>query len=309
LERLGVETRCFSNDNHVPRPEFQRLVAEHVPAEYSPAEWVVEASEVGSPTLLLPPDYRTHIRLHCPSAIVQRYNSRRIDREALNNELEVIRRADVVSSPSHALLRIIGKHLNGTAVRVFKHPAAAQVTWKAPQARTYDVIFLGKFVALKGIGFLNRILAALPAHYRVCIVGRGAVAFDFTPERRCRIDIFDHIDGPRRLGLLGDARVALQLSRFENCSMVVLECLAHGVAVVGWDVGGHSEIAAPPLLRLVPYGDVDALVRTIVSAGTAPYQAREEFEFAVRGLAEDFRNGWQQVSEALEHRAAEPAPA
>ena len=56
------------------------------------------------------------------------------------------------------------------------------------------------------------------------------------------------------------------LSRFENCSMLVLECLAVGTVVVGWQVGGNAEIAGPDLIRLVPFGDTDALVAAVVAS-------------------------------------------
>src|SRR6185295_16092813 len=62
------------------------------------------------------------------------------------------------------------------------------------------------------------------------------------------------------------------LSRFENCSMMVLESLAAGTVVAGWDVGGHAEIADARFIRLVRLGDLDAMAGR--TCGSAPRTER-----------------------------------
>ena len=143
--------------------------------------------------------------------------------------------------------------------------------------------------------FLNPVLSALPPSYSVVLAGRGSEAFALSPSVRCRVSARGEVFGRERYRLLGEARVALMLSRFENCSMLVLECLAIGTIVVGWQVGGNAEIAGPDLIRLVPFGDTDALVAAVVASVEGTRPAPDRFRAATAQVAEDFRRGWQQV--------------
>src|SRR5262249_15145625 len=214
----------------------------------SSAQIVVEAPEVACSTLLLPPEYRVHVRLHCPVALVDAHNDQPVDLERVGQELEVARRAHTVSSPSYALLPEPRPVLDVSRIHVYKNPPPAGVTPVAAGAKRHDVVFLGRFRPVKGVDFLNPVLSALPPSYSVILAGRGSQAFPLSPSVRCRVSARGEVFGQERYRLLGEARVALMLSRFENCSMLVLECLAVGTVVVGWQVGGHAEVAGPDLI-------------------------------------------------------------
>jgi glycosyltransferase involved in cell wall biosynthesis len=301
LRRWGIDTTFITRDARDARDErsasvdYPAWVRETVTTRFSSAEALIEAPEVTGPTLLLPPEYRVHVRLHCPSAFAQAHNGGPVDWQQLERELEVVRRAHTVSSPSHALLRELRPFLDVSRVHVYKNPPPAGLTPVDAAAKRHDVVFLGRFRRAKGIDYLNPVLGALPPSYTVVLAGRGAEEFQLSPSVRCRVSVRGEVLGPERYRLLGEARAALMPSRFENCSMVVLECLAVGTAVVGWDVGGHGEIAEPDLIRLVPFDDVDALVAALVAAveGVAP--APDRFRAATAQVAEDFRRGWWHV--------------
>ena len=66
LVEYGLEPVCIYNDDRLRRADYQTLVRDTVTARFRPEEVLVEAPEVGCPTLLLPPGYRVHVRLHCP---------------------------------------------------------------------------------------------------------------------------------------------------------------------------------------------------------------------------------------------------
>jgi glycosyltransferase involved in cell wall biosynthesis len=295
LRRQGIETVYVRNDGRMPRSPYQEAVRDLICSRFRPADVVIEAPEVGCATLLLPPEYVVHVRLHGSSAIVRRHNRQPPRPENFSEELRVARQARVVSSPSYALLEELAPHLDPASVHVYKNPPPPPRSWSCAVERRYDVAYLGNFSRLKGADYLNLLLTRLPAHYAVALAGRGSDGFRVTPNARCQVTVSPHIPGPERLDLLAQARVALSLSRFENCSMTVLECIAVGTVVAGWRVGGHAEIAGPPVLRLVPLGDVDALAAAIRAAVEDGYPGSAEFRAVRDRVAEDFHRGWCHV--------------
>jgi glycosyltransferase involved in cell wall biosynthesis len=154
---------------------------------------------------------------------------------------------------------------------------------------------MGNFSRVKGVDFLNPLLKRFPPHYSVVLAGRFSDGFEVSPDVRCRVRVGAHMPGAERLALLASARVALSLSRFENCSMMVLESLAKGTLVAGWRVGGHSEIAGPHLIRLVSFGDLDALASVVATAVEGTYPSRGEFRAATAAIRADFQRGWSRV--------------
>jgi glycosyltransferase involved in cell wall biosynthesis len=296
LVTRGLEPVCLYNERGLPRDEYQAIVRDAVTTRFRPEEALIEAPETGSSTLLLPPAYRVHVRLHCPGAFVRLHNLEPVNLQRFGDDIRVARTAHVVSSPSHALLRELRPYLDGDTVHVYKNPPPpAQDPMVTPLDRRHDVVFMGNFSRLKGVDFLNPVMARLPPHYSVVLVGRESERFRLSEDVRCRVTVGAHLPGTERLRLLAQSRVALSLSRFENCSMLVLECLATGTVVAGWDVGGHAEIAGPPLLRLVPLGDVDDLASVIVGAVEGPYPDLDEFRAATSRVRDDFREGWSHM--------------
>jgi glycosyltransferase involved in cell wall biosynthesis len=294
LEERGVEATCISNDGQVPRAEFQQIVRDAVTTRFRPDEVLIEAPELSSSTLLLPPAYRVHVRLHCPSALVQRHNAVPVDLEQFQKELHVVRTAHIASSPSFALLRELEPYLDVARIHVYKNPPPDPALM-APEPKQHDVLYMGNFGRLKGTDFLNPLLTRFPPHYSVVLVGRFSEGFEVSPDVRCRVRVGALISGVERLALLARSRVALSPSRFENCSMMVLESLAAGTVVAGWRVGGHHEIADSRLIRLAPFGDVDALASIIATAVDGAYPGPAEFRSATEALDADFRHGWSQM--------------
>jgi glycosyltransferase involved in cell wall biosynthesis len=103
---------------------------------------------------------------------------------------------------------------------------------------------------------------------------------------------------PARFKLLRGARALLVLSRFENGPLMVLEALAHGTPVIGWDVGGLSEIAEPPLINLVPHGDREALLGMIDAVLDRP-PPRHLFASAAARLRSEYLQGATSILRTL----------
>lgn len=299
VRQLGIDAVFIGRDARVPREEAERFVRDTVTTHFRPEEVLIEAPEVMHSTLLLPRAYRVHVRLHGPLALVRLLNGRSVDRTQLARELEAVRQAQVVSSPSHALLRELAPRLDVSRFHVYKNPPPPGIGLADRPPPSHDVVFLARFRRVKGVDFLNAVLSGLPASYSVLLAGPGSDTFELAPSVKCRVTVRGEVRGPERYRLLGGARVALTLSRFENCSMMVLECLAVGTVVVGWRVGGHGEIAGPDLVRLVPFGDTEALVAAVIAAvGDAP-PSPEVWGAATARVAADFRAGWRRVWDAV----------
>jgi glycosyltransferase involved in cell wall biosynthesis len=296
LSARGVAAMCIANDEQLPRALFRQQVRDAITTRFRPDEVIIEAPEAGSATLLLPPTYRVHIRLHCPSAFVRRHNGVPVSVEEIQDELHIVRAAYVASSPSRALLAELEPHLDISRIHVYKNPPP-ETSLAAPALKACDVVFMGNFSRLKGVDFLNPLMRRLPSHYSVVMVGRDSEAFEIAADVRCVVRVGAHMPGLERLVLLASARIALSLSRFENCSMLVLEALSVGTVVAGWRVGGHAEIAGSHLIRLAPFGDLDALASTIVATIEGEYPSPAKFRAATDAVLTNFTRGWFRVWE------------
>jgi len=89
----------FTNDNNASIPTFQKKVRAFVEDHFDRHDVIIEAPETRSATLLLNRGYKTHVRLHAPLAICQKYEGKPIDQARFSAELRVMAQAAVVSSP------------------------------------------------------------------------------------------------------------------------------------------------------------------------------------------------------------------
>lgn len=304
LRAEGVETACISNPGYLRRADYQRFVRDAIVSQFRPDEVIVEAPELKAPTLLLPHEYSVHVRLHCPNAIVEKLNEQPVNWQEFAEEMDVVRRARVASSPSYALLRALEGHLGDRPIHVYKNPGPQILPVGArATSKIRDVMFLGRFSRLKGTDYLDPLLRRLPAGISVALAGKGSDEYLIPPEARCRVTLHGEMIGPDRLRMIAESRVALILSRFENCSMTILESLAMGTVIAGWHVGGNPEIAAPRCMRLVRLGDTDALAATILDLSREPYPEAAEFHAATGSVEQDFRDGWRHVFEEAQKGA------
>ncbi len=301
MRQLGgeIDIACLSNEAGLSIPEFRKRVRDEVTRKHAPEDVVIEAPEARAATLLLPSRYRVHIRLHGPHALLHRFAGVPAVAERVQAEAEVIRRAVVLSAPSHAVVRELRGSLTRRPVHVYKNPPDPTIPHHGPAAKRYDALFAARNLHLKGADHLASLLRRLPPERSVALLGEVAETFRESRGLRCRLARHGLVVGAERFRVYGEARVLLALSRYENCSMAILESLAAGTLVVGWDRGGNAEIARHPLLRLVRYGDVDALAAELFDAWSAPPPARSMFRSALAKLTEDFAEGWCETLHAM----------
>jgi len=305
LQQIGIQCDYFQNSENLSPAQFRIAVREYVLSRYGYEDVIIEAPEAKASTLLLPRQYKTHIRLHCPLAIAQKYDGHDVNQDAFSNELRVMYKATLVSSPSHALLEHLSPEFNPRSGAVFKNPVDDSIPMRGAEQKDLDVVFLGRFQELKGVAYINPILERLPEHVKVVLIGRGSSQFVLSRAIKCQVECHEHIEGPERLDYVGRAKALLMLSKFENCSMVILEALAAGTIVHCWNVGGNAEIAPPPLLNAFDFEDVDAISESVINVleKDFPYPERSDFRRALDSLRADFRNGMGSVIDRLtQHR-------
>jgi glycosyltransferase involved in cell wall biosynthesis len=297
LRRLDGKTgvACFSNDDNLSFEEFRHKVAEYVTRNYSPAEVVIETPEARAAAVDLDPAYILHVRLHGFGAVGEICNGRQIDQSRLSSELSLIRRASVLSSPSYALLPHIAGIIDTDSVHVFKNPPDPFISAEASVEKTYDVVFMGRYEVQKGSDWLDWLLQQFPAGYKVLLLGPDIHRYKPSSHLNCQIENHGIVHDHSRFELLARAKVFASLSRFENCSMSVLEALASGTVAVCWDVGGNSEIAPPPLVQLVPFGDLNRFADTVREACQTNYPSQTSFQAATSALSKDFDIGWSRA--------------
>lgn len=128
-----------------------------------------------------------------------------------------------------------------------------------------DFLHVGMLREIKGTDLFLRALAVLRdrgVEARALIVGGGdeRPAFEGLARELGLADRVVFRDPMPIREALASARVVVQPSRAESLPYVVLETLAAGVPLITTAVGGIPEIYQGHLERLVPPGDVEALV-------------------------------------------------
>lgn len=304
LSAMGMSYDYYCNEGNLSPASFRRAVLEYVTSKYGYEDVIIEAPEAKAATLLLPRQYKTHIRLHCPLAIAQKYDGYDVNEDAFSNELRVMYKANLVSSPSHALLEHLSPEFNPATAAVFKNPIDPSLRMYEFSEKVWDVVFLGRFQALKGVEYLNPILERLPKNFRAVLIGRGATAYPLSKAIRCYVETHEQIEGPERFSYVGQSKVLLMLSKFENCSMVILESIASGTIVDCWNVGGNAEIAPAPILNAFDFEDVDAMARHVEIVCNRDYQypSVRDFLQALDRVQQDFEGGFSSVIERLVRR-------
>lgn len=320
-----ASVRVIAPPEEMDRRAFQEFVLSVV-SRYDPATTLIEAPEARAATFLLPPSYAVHVRLHCPAAIAQFCDGVPVDHELLHEELQVIHRARVVSSPSRLLAAELEAALPGLSVAVFRHPPPYAARRAAAQPRDIDFLFLGRNQRLKGSDLLEPILNELPYGSRVVLAGDGMDLLRLPGGLRRRVELRGAVRGAARDELYARAKVVLLPSLFESFSMVLAEAIAHGCRVVAWSTTAAAELAPPPLLRIAPEGDVSRFGELASSSSAADEISADAVEMILDEWRADFLRGqrWvlrhahravlERLEDPVDHRrahgvdAVEPTP-
>lgn len=300
----AIPTTYLANDDKLSIGRFRRTLCAHIKNHFDPKTTVIEAPEVLAASLRLPDAYTVHVRMHCPSTIVNSLRNRRVEESMRQAELEAVMRAAFVSSPSYGLVDELGFEADRARISVFKNPLPIGIGPCPDVQKSDDVIFLARFDRAKGVDMLNAVLELLPKATRVVVVGIGARRFEFSPSIRCSLEVFEHEDNSGRLRRIERAKVLLMLSRFENCPMTILESMLARTVVVAWDVGGIAEIAPPPIVNLAPFSDIAGIVRELLGAVERPPPPASVFADACAAVGRDFDEGFRNMLRSWQQQTA-----
>ena len=276
-------------NNKLSLNDYRQYVYDYVHQNYGYDEVIIEAPEARAATLYLEKNYNIHIRLHTPGAIAQKYDGKLINQDEYSNEQRVINKAKIVSSPSYGLLKELKSELNLNHVSVYKNPYNKSIS--CSKNKKYDLVFLGRFQPLKGIEYINPILEKLPKHFKVLLIGNNSHTLKLDKNIQCDVQFYEHISDTTRFDLIAESKSLMLLSKFENCSMVILEALACNTIVNAWDVGGNSEIADDSVLKIIPFEDTLSMANQIIVNTIEPYPDSSLFQKALTYISNDFHEG------------------
>jgi glycosyltransferase involved in cell wall biosynthesis len=192
-----------------------------------------------------------------------------------------LRRADALVVPSHTLAAIARSEwgvdarlvliANGIKTADYREPVVAI---PGLDRREGDIV-IGTVAGLrtvKDLPRLVRIVAALPPHYRLVIVGEG-------PERAAIIQCAAETGMGNRLVMpgfmtrpecwIGHFDMLALSSKSEQQPIAVIEAMAAGLPIVSTEVGDVRQMVAPENNDLIANDD-DALSRAIVMLGRSP---------------------------------------
>ncbi|EGQ8390580.1 glycosyltransferase [Vibrio cholerae] len=301
---LGDEYILIANNKSIPQDQFRYKVLRDVTKNYLPSEVIVEAAESQATSLYIPSNYNVHIRMHCPFHLYKRVIKQVPDEKRYSEEVRALSKAKAVSSPSYGMLDYLGDDLDIDNIHVFKNPIEKELTSISFDDKDIDVIFLLRFNRLKGSEFINPILRLLPENYNVMLVGKQEEPFTLDSRVKCNVTILPHVEGDEKYRLLERSKVSISLSKFENCSMVILESISCSVPIVCWDVGGNGEIARNPVVNTIPYENIFAFSNRIVElCSRINYPSEDLFSDAYKAINVDFKNGVRHIEGLFQGQA------
>ncbi|NZB57847.1 glycosyltransferase, partial [Escherichia coli] len=286
---------------------FRNRLLRMMKFNYSPEEVIIEVAESQASALLIPRGFNVHVRMHCPFYLYKKIIKEEPDEQRFSEEVRGIYKARAVSSPSHGMLNLLKNELDIDDIHVFKNPIDLTNVDLSDINKDIDVVFLLRFNRLKGVEYLNPILRMLPESYNVILIGKQEEKFYLDSRVRCKVTIREHVEGDEKFEILKRAKVSLSLSKFENCSMVILESIGVGTSVVCWDVGGNAEIASPSIISVIDYEDVfaftDKIKEIVDNYNNNSYPPKEAFEEAIKRINEDYINGTKFIETNISNKS------
>lgn len=213
-------------------------------------------SEAHYPGFLLDRSFRKLCVVHCSSVLASKLDGklgeRQISKGLLNiltNEIANIKSADFVLTPTrhhdHVQQSFYSEHVqcyeNYTSTFEVNYIHDDYIKYRPFAQRTYDLVFLGRPQAMKGIDVLVGV-AEKNANLKFAIVTNGLNEFTEKLSACKNVKVF--INQPRDAinNILSESRAFIDLSPHHSCSMVLLEAINAKTPGVLRDIKTYHEI-------------------------------------------------------------------
>lgn len=292
LDTYGVKNSIIQNTYGMKIPEFREYCREKIERDFNPINTIVECPETNSACLNLSKNYFLHVRMHTPMAICQLFDDVEMDIKRFSDEIEQIKQSSIATSPSYGLINIMINYMPNFGFSKFINPMIPLSIDSQNQTKNYDIILMFRAQNLKGLQFIPEVVEKLSIKgYKVLLIGSGMTKIPF--KNNGNIITHEHINSKDRYNFLINSKCALILSKFENCSMAILESIALGVPVVAWNVGGNTEFSHEAV-STVPLGDIDGLIEMVeIRLKTPPFSP----EKIIKLVRDEYINGIANVFE------------
>ena len=249
LKIPNVKPVLLKNTKNLGMKSFEKFALKYIKENFQPENTIIECPEIHSICKNLPKEYLLHVRLHCSSVITAALNKQNFNEEQVQGEIDIIKRANIISVPSRYLLVEMQKYFNISKedldkVLIYPNPLDLDIKIPIPyySERKFDLCFIANFSPAKGIEHLNTILEELPKYYNVCICGTGAKLFKFSKNIKCKLEVYSHIVKKEKIyQIMANSRVFLNLSKFESFGIGMFEALSLNTVVVGFQAPAVQE--------------------------------------------------------------------
>jgi len=215
---------------------------------------------------------------HLP-VVVSEHNSALVRRALPPHHVMMARiayqNAALVLPVSQTLQKGIMKYKINARFRVIPNVVDTALFYPSRTVKNSDkthILFAGSLKPLKGLDYLIKSLATLPAHYKwkLDVVGEGPERA--SAEALCsefgitdRVSFHSFLTKPRLAEFMRQSDLFVLPSLTETFSVVTAEALATGLPALVTNCGGPEEYVNEQVGRVVPSGDTRALSEAITS--------------------------------------------
>jgi glycosyltransferase involved in cell wall biosynthesis len=271
---------------------------------------IIEAAEVRADAFfvsLLPRRPKLVTRLHTAQVFVDHFNNVPSERVRPWNywfEKKAIKRADLVTAPSKAVLNLTRKWfpLDAQKTLVIPNPIDQYNFLPSVSESRNVVLYVGRLERNKGAESMMRALPILLERFpsiEFWFVGsdsldrdgqswRSKILESIDPVHRSKLR-FQEVSRKELACLYPEAAVCVLPSKWENAPYAVLEAMACGTPVVACDSGGAPELIEHDVSGfLVPVDDFNALAARISELITQPALRRVMGQNARRRIEQSF---------------------
>jgi hypothetical protein len=198
---------------------------------------MVEAPESLACSEFIPNNIPLHIRLHFSRSLGCLLQHQSIKKDDIDKEQTEINRASVVSSPSRAAYHSSCEIFEFPKKVIF-FPNPNPLPLDNPRLHKYDVLFIGRYQKLKGISYLEDMMASLP-HLKFLIATN--IKYKESLENKFKnVTVIDGVKNSKP-DIYHSSQVVVVPSMFETSSMVILEAFSYNCKIIAWEHLGALE--------------------------------------------------------------------